>query len=750
MDSLGVNLAVTGFEAYQQQMNAAKSIGVDTGQALKLALNPVGMGDLTSNVDKAGAAFIASGKQAQQGLNWMRNASIATKKEILSLRTNIKDLERSALATSNQNTIFNKYSYDIKRLNTELVSAEKNLKYLNSINPNRQSPIGKQPSQLATGLAGFAPEALNKLGVPAEIASLAATPGATASITNGLTNLGSAVTGLGTAAAVSAGLITAAGVIFVKYSQNEYAEAERKLKQEEKLAIQYGKLNTPWQAAIEAQRKRLRQEFVDRSLESPIKIASEFMENASLKELMERKDFVGKMFRNNPIGEYAKFYADQESQISALIDRRRDPQNMADDMWKRADNAMRLRWEGEDGQKAFDIQQREERQRRFIEQQKKFNESAIDLRDSVFSMKSQDNPLLKTMLEIETASERARKQFGIFGDSVVNKIAEIDKANLNKVLGLQIAENRLTALGYDQKARQLGTMSERQFTPFQDRLSAVERAAQFTSNSMDLRRRYEEASFYAYGYNPNNPQSFEKQNPISDYQINIINQLKRLGIGETGVYGRGVIADEILKNIPSKDDLLKMLGSSDLGMRNDASRLLGYQAEALFEKQQTEMQKFKDSFDGMKANDLNRQFAQENLASIQNSFASGFIDEKALAQQRLNVFESLGNNLTPDMARGKMEAYIYAKNQTDQEESQSRKDISEIKGLLSTLIASATTNGLKLDPEMVNSLKQAASDVNITLTDKTGKVANSSVSKRPNVNLGNFSNGKTFSNDGNN
>ena len=96
----------------------------------------------------------------------------------------------------------------------------------------------------------------------------------------------------------------------------------------------------------------------------------------------------------------------------------------------------------------------------------KVNAKTVELNDFLVSTVSKENPFVKNLNEIETATERAEKKFGIFGDSVVSKIADIEKANLLKAIGLADFENKFAALGLRQQAQKLGATPENQFADF--------------------------------------------------------------------------------------------------------------------------------------------------------------------------------------------------------------------------------------------------------------------------------------------
>lgn len=348
-----------------------------------------------------------------------------------------------------------------------------------------------------------------------------------------------------------------------------------------------------------------------------------------------------------------------------------------------------------------------------LNSRKQLNEEAKKLkdefRDTFVSLKSNDNPLVKTMSDIETATERAQKRFGAFGDDVVNKIAAIERANLSKAINLQKFENNFGALKFDQDARKLAATPDRQFADFARKLELVNRRVEFVSTTNDLTRKISEADFYANKFNPNNPKSFAEFNrrggndDISDAGIQIrsavsdIRDLKNIGLEGTGPGGKEAVINKILDSIPPRDELLKRL-NSPLG--GDSQSLLEDQANALRIKKDIERNKFNNFLEDQRTAEFGKVFAREQIGLINGSGLS----DKEKAQQRLSVTNALGNDLDPALKRQAIQDSVASANEKRSQDKESLQTIKDLKDLVAGLVKQLTEKGIKTDapPAQVN------------------------------------------------
>lgn len=370
---------------------------------------------------------------------------------------------------------------------------------------------------------------------------------------------------------------------------------------------------------------------------------------------------------------------------------------------------------------------REEDFRKSIENARKLKGLANDFRNDLVSLKSADNPLVRQMADLETVTERAQSKFGAFGDSVVKKIADIERANLTKAIGLQKFENNFEALNLRQQAQKLAETPEREFAPFQRSLELVERKVDFVSKTTGLNKQIAEADYYANEYNPNNPKSFEDSRTsfaeksrfgenglkLKD-AISDINSLNGISLEGTGIYGKGAIADKILSAIPSRDELLKALKSPFADVRGNADFLLRTQSSALYDKRAFEQQKFNDFLENQKALEFGKKFAKEQIGLINNS--NNLTDDDK-ARRRLAVTESLGNDLDGGLKAQKFQDYIRVARDTDKRNDDSLKALQDLKKAVEAIAKQLSEKGIKLDGKSL-----PASNVNVTVKSTDNNV----------------------------
>lgn len=336
-----------------------------------------------------------------------------------------------------------------------------------------------------------------------------------------------------------------------------------------------------------------------------------------------------------------------------------------------------------------------------LEKQK---EKFIDLRETLASgvSKEFDNPLVKMMADFDSITEKARKEFGMFGDEVVKKIAAIEKANLTKAIGVQIFENNFQALKYSQNARQLQAMPETQFASFQRAVDKFSMSVDFISKDSSLSRNITENGYYLNNYNPNNPKSFNEYNKrffnddTSDIGLQIrhaiedVGKIKSLDLDGTGALGKGIAADRILSLIPSLDELVKRLSSPYT--RDDARQLLAVRQQALFDSREAQRQKFEDSLQQAKNQEFGKKFAYEQIDLINKNSA---LTDAEKAQRRLSVTDALGNDLDSGLQQQRIKDFVSAANGKKTQEAEAFKFVKEIHGYLKKW--ADAKNGLPVD-----------------------------------------------------
>lgn len=610
-------------------------------------------------------------------------------------------------------------------LTEELRAAEKEADSLNrKLNalPSANSPAGKGVS--ASGKSGkrgrvsdtaatflelsddFAPEGLNR-------AYNAATRSALAFNAVSMASLG------------IFGAIAVAGYGIVKVTENIRTEAERRLAVE--FLIQ-GAINNQ----ILSQKEGLQNSQKMREEAQKAWEFNQFLETGSIENLKQRRadlkqlqSFVpvtlpvienGKVI-SKPNENYQKL-DEQILDLDAQI--RTAQQNKA----RAADEASANRWRSweKSQESAFEAEQR-----RFKQQQEMFAKLTnlqSDYQEKLVSFANQDNPLVKPLVDFETATERAQKKFGAFGEDVVKKIADIERANLSKAIGLQKFENNSQALKYEQNAQRLAAMPESQFAPFQRAVDKFEKSVDFIVSDNGLARKIAEANFYADTYNPNNPKSFAEFNKrgfnddLSDAGLQIrnaiedINKIKTTSLDGAGIYGKGFAAEKILSLIPNIQELIKRL-NQPFGIGQDAKFLLAEYQAALPLIKEAQQQKFRDQIQNIQNQDFGRKFANEQINLINGDRN---LTDKDKVLKRLDITTALGNDLDlrlrQQTIRDSVAAANFKRKENDEALQIAKASLDEVKKINKKLEAIITANGLKIDGENL-----PASNVHVTVED---------------------------------
>ncbi len=377
------------------------------------------------------------------GLQWVRDSSITAKKEILSLRTQIKDLERMATASGvTENTVFNKYSNAAKKLNEDLIKTERRLQYLNSVQGNQfgRQTAAKQPSQLTNGLAGIAPELMNQLGIPPELMTAI-----------------SGLSGISAAGLATFGALSAAGIAIVKYSQHAREEAEKRLKIEESIAIA---VNKQVLASQEALKNFERQQELATRTRTENNITDNFLQSDSLETLTKRRDLLKKLQTIDPTGDIAKIYDQQIARLNIAIE------SFSQNRESSQNNNFQQRWDTYLKRQDAERSEFEEKEKRRLDAEKKFQESVkqgkekagefgkvwSETFDGLFAKQYQDNPLATFFLNSDKELKKLREnlkgatpEMKAFAESMFQR--EQGKIDF----GLRL-ENRMSVFGLQQQA----------------------------------------------------------------------------------------------------------------------------------------------------------------------------------------------------------------------------------------------------------------------------------------------------------
>lgn len=322
---------------------------------------------------------------------------------------------------------------------------------------------------------------------------------------------------------------------------------------------------------------------------------------------------------------------------------------------------------------------------------KAMSEKTVALRDSIrdelTNAAGRDNPLVKLMVDFESATDRAEKRFGQFGAGVVKTMADLDRQNISDQINKILYDGSKKALQYEQEARRLQRTPASGLDQFQQRLGGVGSAADNAQNQADLQRKLDEALYYAKTFNPNNPKSFDQfrlgnnTSAFSGQAKDILDQvqaLQRVDLNGTGDAGKGLIAEKIDKliNVPV-DELLKALDRGGADAFN-AQKLLDLKAGTAKDLLSANNAKFADEL-------AQQQFAQQGRADalelIKNlGSAKGLTDPQKI-QEFLSITGELGTeNLTPELRKARIQALGTAADQTRAEAkvaADRAKDISD-------------------------------------------------------------------------
>lgn len=355
-------------------------------------------------------------------LDLLQTSALRLKTEITSVRSSIKGLETSASASKSNNSIFNKYEYDAQQLNKQLTQTEYKLKQLDGIRGrNLQTNSGGGGQNL--NLSSFQKQNLfYQANDVATMAALGANPTQIVASQAGqivqIFDPKQATVLVAKYASLVPILAAGAAAIALTYkiTGDIRAEAERRLGVEEKLAVAYGKQVSKGLEITENYRK---QGIEAQKIFEFNKFLSRNNNLDSLESLRSRQKTLETFGSVNSLGseadkEKAKHQLEEASQIREQI--RTLEEKNKNQPKESADNAMRLRFEGDLRQLEMD----KEAEQRRADQAEKFKKSVEDGKakikdfektinsvfDSVNSKFYSQNPIALAMME----GDRATKQ----------------------------------------------------------------------------------------------------------------------------------------------------------------------------------------------------------------------------------------------------------------------------------------------------------------------------------------------------
>ena len=690
--------------------NSLREIGKFYNQSAGIVAKGIPNNTLYNEIEKSRLSVQKLNGQRLDGKNFdgLTQAGIRLHTELGRVQTDISRLNAALSKTTDKGVI--------KILNEDLTVAENKFASLNARARQYEKTASRAPSSARTG-AGAGDDKFHRIQGYGAVFREFAPEGINESVLNAGGQL-AAVAGIGTATLAVFGAIAVAGLAIVKVTQNIREEAEHQLNVQVRIN---GEINKQILGGIELNRQFAEQRAnSERGDNFSRSVRGETFDQLTsrqknLEDTLKRLDILRKAvaFASNP--NEAKAAAESLDNNIAntqreLLDVEKRRRELPFEKSSSANDALNKNAENF-GKTQADIAASE---KRFAEQQKKFSKGILslkdDFRDALASAESSDNPLLKTLVEIETATEKARVKFGAFGKDVVNKIADIEKANLGKALNLQKFQNNFAALKFDQDRARLEAAPERGFADFARKLELVNRKVEFVSGGNDLNRKIAEADFFADKFNPNNPKSFAEFNrrgandDISAAGISIknavsdIRDLKNISLQGTGLAGKEAVINKILDSIPPRDELIKRIASPNL--RGDSQSLLEEQAQALRVKKDIERNKFNNFLEDQKTAEFGKVFAREQIGLINSSA----LTDKEKAERRLAVTDSLGNDLDAGLKRQRIQDFVASAGEKRAEEKEAARDLKDLKELVAGMVKQLTEKGIKTDapPPVVN------------------------------------------------
>ena len=625
----------------------------------------------------------------------------------------------NALKKTNNKTV-------IDELNNDLVKAQNNFDKLSSRQQLYESRAAQSGAGGSLKLSSFQKQNLAyQVNDVATMAAMGANPtqiiasqgGQIAQIFNA-TQI-AAFTAAYTSLVTVLGAGAAAIALTYKITGDLRAEAERRLKAEEAIAIAYGKQFKLQKESLETFKLLQQQDVNDRADDQILKAGN-------LDQIRNRKATAEKILSFTPEGETADRLKEQIRKFdAALANIPLERNKLADEQWKKSieerkkaeeeenerqkqritqtyqsvlnnsattadkliSNLSRLR-SGTSGLKGDDaVKLIDSYEKAIKDLADKVKNLKNEARDFLISVNPSENPLVKLMSDFATATERAEKKFEDFKKVLspaefkkfVGEISALDRQKNLQDQAKTVYGFQSDALKYRQEARRIDQLPLTQTFEFTRSLSTIERSVQFIASSTDLLRKSNEANFYAFRYNPNNPKSFnearfsfgerdrfaetagprQQGESIQEFErrrqeaiesgINVfdaISDIKKFSFKAaelltdvTDIYGQEIVANEIVKRLPSKEDLLKQLASPYAAIRENAQYLLSQQAGAFFTLREANDRKFQGALELQSYQDLRRTDFKEQINLLRNS--TGLEREFAL-KQALKIGNELG------------------------------------------------------------------------------------------------------------
>lgn len=342
------------------------------------------------------------------------------------------------------------------------------------------------------------------------------------------------------------------------------------------------------------------------------------------------------------------------------------------------------------------------------------------IRNELFSYEGKDNQFIGLFSKLQESIDKTDERAKILGKDMAAAAGAMEQGFIKAEIAEAKFLSNLKALDFDQQAVKLKGLLESETDGFQRNLQFIQNSLQYVAGNQNITRQIEEATFYASQYNPANPKNFQveqfrsrfgasfdfNQQGTDDFlgslqkgllqskeALDDIAKFNEINTLNTGVLGRGAIADEILKRIPTNDILLNQL--QDPRTRFDAQQLLNARADALVAKKAADDQRFQDLIHNQEVAELTRKQAQEKVDLLRQSTG---VDAAFTAKQLLSITSELGpGELTPELRNARLEALRISSEEEKKKAEDAETRMNEIKSLLDNINTALTERGIKID-----------------------------------------------------
>lgn len=298
-----------------------------------------------------------------------------------------------------------------------------------------------------------------------------------------------------------------------------------------------------------------------------------------------------------------------------------------------------------------------------------------------------DNQFIQLFVQLETAEERARLKFGVFGKEFADMMARVEKDSLRAEIAVARFTSQISAIKSLQEARRLeqplvgltGT-EERRLEVISARISDITKGRDLDRQIRQLENPY---------------RRFTAVDARRDFREQL-HELLGLSPGGSGFAGQKAIADAVLQ-LTGQVDPRTLATSSDPVLR--AARFA--RLDALKVQREASLREIRDAVQREQTGSFIQKDARELLQAIQ---ASGLRDDVKV-KEFLSVTGGLSEKeLTPDLRRARVGALREQARIESQKESQAEERAKKLTALVEKLTALITDKGIKVDapPSNVN------------------------------------------------